>query len=302
MMGNPANDDAERRDDGDGDDESPSASRGYDAYKHGEGDQDNDDDTDDVDGPLIDSFLRGEYDYEIPDRDGAPLSPHPGLAPAGVVRECLRSLRNLHVPTPSHGAAVLQRFLLPLSRRERWGTFAASVSAASRGGGTFSSSTIGDNNDDDNDNDTWRTHIMRPALTPHLLARQIRASSAFGCLLDWTDLVVTDAGGGDDRQPDWVGGGGSTATATTTTATTTEIPSVAHVDAVLRFDEDENNSNNNTSNSRMKKKKKITADDEDMCGPVRFRFKLRRIGGVWLIDSARRMAFADEDEEAPPFD
>jgi hypothetical protein len=242
-----------------------STSNGSDNYKD---DQEEHDDADDkLDDQLIDSFLRGDYDYEI--SDDAP-SPHPGLMPANLVRECLRSLRSLHDPTPSHGAAVLQRFLLPLSRRERWGDFAAARSATASVSSSFTAS------DGDNDDDPWRTQIMRAALTPHLLARQIRSSSAFGCLLDWTEMDVMESDGPDgqhDRR-DWMVGGTATATAT---------PSVAHVDAVLRLEDRDAN-----------EKKRA---DEDA---VRIRFTLRRIGGVWLIDTARRMRSALA--EAPPFD
>jgi hypothetical protein len=241
-----------------------------------EGVEEEHDDDDELDDQLIDSFLRGDYDYEI--SDDAP-SPHPGLMPTQLVRECLRSLRSLHDPTPSHGAAVLQRFLLPLSRRERWGNFAA-ASRSAAAASSSSSATFDDNDDDD----PWRTQIMRAALTPHLMARQIRSSSAFGCLLDWTEMDVTDGGGPDrhDRH-DWVGGGGTTTTTTTTTPAA--LPSVAHVDAVLRLEDRDRN---------IKKQK--NADEE-----VRIRFTLRRIGGVWLIDTARRMRNALA-EEAPPFD
>jgi hypothetical protein len=164
----------------------------------GEGiDEEDDDDSDDDDTLVIDSFLRGEYDYEI--SDDAPC-PHPNLTPASVVSNALRALRKLDDPTPSHGAAVFQRFLLPLSRRERWGDYHGGGSAA------------------EEQDDPWRAQVMRAALTPHLLARQIRASRDFACLLDWSELDVTDGMYGTERDR-FVG-----------------VPSVAFVNAALYFE------------------------------------------------------------------
>jgi hypothetical protein len=155
-------------------------------------------DEDDDDELIIDSFLRGEYDYEI--SDDAPC-PHPDLTPANVVWKALRALRKLDDPTPSHGAAVFQRFLLPLSRRERWGDY-------HRG-----SAVEGHDQDD-----PWRMQVMRAALTPHLLARQIRSSRDFACLLDWSELDVTDGTYGIERDR-FVG-----------------VPSLAFVNAALYFE------------------------------------------------------------------
>lgn len=116
----------------------------------------------------IDSFLRGEYDR--PYADDAP-APHPGLTPQATVEAALESLRKLDDPEPSHGAAVLQRFLVPLSRRERWG----------------------DSKEKDNTKEptySWK-EVLRGALTPTMLARRIRATQ-FSGLLDWERLDVTE--------------------------------------------------------------------------------------------------------------
>jgi hypothetical protein len=66
----------------------------------------------------IDSFLRGEYDRPFAEDAAAPL---PGLTPQETVETALESLRRLDDPEPSHGAAVLLRFCAPLSRADRWG-------------------------------------------------------------------------------------------------------------------------------------------------------------------------------------
>jgi hypothetical protein len=202
-----------------------------------------DDEDDDDDDELIDSFLRGEYDYEI--SDSAPC-PHPDLAPASVVRDSLNALRKLDDPTPSHGAAVFHRFLLPLSRRERWGDFAAFSSSSSS-----SSSSSGARRDGGED-DPWRVQVMQGALTPHLLARQIRASADFSCLLDWTTVDVTDGTYG--LRDSLVG-----------------VPSMAFVNAALHF-------------------------EPGRVEPVLVQFVLRRVGGVWLIDTARRSSMDQFDD------
>lgn len=116
----------------------------------------------------IDSFLRGDYDR--PFADNAP-APHPGLTPQTTVEAALESLRKLDDPEPSHGAAVLQRFLVPLSRGERWG----------------------DSDEKENTDEptySWK-EVLRGALTPTMLARRIRGTQ-FSCLLDWERLDVTE--------------------------------------------------------------------------------------------------------------
>jgi hypothetical protein len=125
--------------------------------------QEEEQDEDEILGYAIDSFLRG--DYNQPFADDAP-SPHPGLSPGATVEAGLRSLRDLNSPYPSHGAAVLMRFCLPLTRRERWGD----------------SSRIG--------RDPWK-ELLRGSLTPSMLARRLRASE-FSGLLDWVKLDVTE--------------------------------------------------------------------------------------------------------------
>ena len=110
----------------------------------------------------IDSFLEGEYSQ--PFADDAP-APHPGLAPSETLECALRSLRRMDQPFDSRGAAVFMRFCMPLTNSERWGL----------------SSEL----------DPWKT-IVRGALSPNMLARQLRASSAFASLLDWTRIDVSE--------------------------------------------------------------------------------------------------------------
>ena len=107
----------------------------------------------------IDSFLAGDYAH--PFAPDAP-APHPLLSAGQTVDLSLRALRQLNEPYPSHGAAVFLRFCLPLTRGERLGG-----------------------------NDPWKD-ILRTSLTPAMLARNIRASPQFSCLLDWTSLDVTE--------------------------------------------------------------------------------------------------------------
>lgn len=110
----------------------------------------------------IDSFLGGEFSQ--PFADDAP-APHPGLTPSETLECALRSLRRMDEPYDSHGAAVFMRFCMPLTNSERWGL----------------SSEL----------DPWKT-ILRGALSPNMLARQLRASSAFAALLDWTRIDVSE--------------------------------------------------------------------------------------------------------------
>ena len=110
----------------------------------------------------IDSFLEGEYGQ--PFADDAP-APHPGLTPSETLECALRSLRRMDEPFDSHGAAVFMRFCMPLTNSERWGL----------------SSEL----------DPWKT-IVRGALSPNMLARQLRASSSFASLLDWTRIDVSE--------------------------------------------------------------------------------------------------------------
>lgn len=164
-------------------------------------------------GYAIDSFLRGDYNLQF--ADDAP-APHPGLSPGSTIETCLRSLRQLDSPGASHGAAVLMRFCVPLSRGERWGD-------STRAG-----------------RDPWK-EILRGALTPSILARRIRASEYSG-LLDWNNLDVTE--GAYSLEKDLVG-----------------LPSIAFVNVALFFG--------------------------DGIEPSLIQFTLRRVGGVWLIDTAR---------------
>lgn len=168
---------------------------------------------DDLLGYAIDSFLRGDYNLQFAEDAAAP---HPGLGPGSTIETGLRSLRELNTPGPSHGAAVLMRFCVPLSRGERWGD-------SSRPG-----------------RDPWK-EILRGALTPSMLARRIRASE-FSGVLDWTSLDVTE--GAYSLEKDLVG-----------------LPSIAFVNAALYFG--------------------------DGVEPSLIQFTLRRVGGVWLIDTAR---------------
>ncbi|KAL3780567.1 hypothetical protein HJC23_004159 [Cyclotella cryptica] len=107
----------------------------------------------------IDSFLAGDYAHPFsPDA----AAPHPLLTAGETVDVSLRALRQLNDPYPFHGAAVFLRFCMPLTRGERWG------------GG-----------------DPWKD-LLRSSLTPSMLARNLRASPLFSCLLDWTSLDVTE--------------------------------------------------------------------------------------------------------------
>ena len=162
----------------------------------------------------IDSFLRGDYDRQF--SDDAP-SPSPELSPGSAVEMALRALRDLDEPDMSHGAAVFQRFCLPLRRGERWGD-------SSRAG-----------------RDPWK-EVLRGALTPSMLARRLRASE-FSSLLDWTKLDVTE--GAYSMERDLVG-----------------VPSIAFVNVALHFGEG--------------------------IEPSLIQFTLKRMGGAWLIDTARR--------------
>jgi hypothetical protein len=112
----------------------------------------------------IDSFLGGEYSQPFAEDAAAP---HPGLTPSETLDCALRSLRRMDEPFESHGAAVFMRFCVPLTNSERWGLHLSS------------------------DLDPWKT-ILRGALSPNMLARQLRASSSFASLLDWKRLDVSD--------------------------------------------------------------------------------------------------------------
>jgi hypothetical protein len=122
----------------------------------------------------IDSFLRGDYDRPFGDDAPAPL---PSFTPQTTVEAALQSLRKLHEPEPFHGAAVLQRFLVPLNRRERWGD-----SSSSRGARDSEDASAG--------SAAWK-EILRGAITPAMLGRRLRASP-FCCLLDWERLDVSE--------------------------------------------------------------------------------------------------------------
>lgn len=174
----------------------------------------------------IDSFLRGDYDRPFAEDAVAPL---PNLSPGATVDAALRSLRSLDEPEPAHGAAVLLRFCVPLSRSERWG-------------GSPSSGR-----------DRWK-ELLRGALTPSMFANRLRASDAFSGLLDWQRLDVTE--GTVTGGKDLIG-----------------LETVAYVNAALYF--------------------------EDNVEPELMEFRLNRfVGGVWLIDSARRSQ--EKLFQAPP--
>ena len=111
----------------------------------------------------IDLFLRGDYDHKFSDDSPAP---HPGLTPQKTVEAALFALRDLDDPEPSHGAAVLMRFCVPLSRGERWGD--SSSNRISRNGTRPPSAS-------------WK-EVLRGAITATMLARRLRASE-FLCLL-----------------------------------------------------------------------------------------------------------------------
>jgi hypothetical protein len=148
--------------------------------KKNERDDDDDDNDERILEYAIDSFLSGGYDRSISE-DDAP-APHPALSPGQTTEAALRSLRDLDDPEQpsSRGAAVFQRFCLPLRRAERWGDSSA---AAGR--------------------DPWK-EVLRGALTPGMFARRLRASEEFSGLLDWTALDVTE-GAYSPPQRDLVG-------------------------------------------------------------------------------------------------
>ncbi|CAB9517897.1 expressed unknown protein [Seminavis robusta] len=172
----------------------------------------------------IDSFLRGEYDGEF--ADDAP-APHPGLKPQATVEAALQSLRKLDEPEKFHGAAILQRFLVPLTRFERWGDSSSSLSSRDASSGPSG----------------WK-EVLRGAITPAMLGRRLRASP-FSCLLDWERLDVTE-GAYSMQRDDGIEIG---------------VPStVAFVNAALYFGEG--------------------------LEPILVQFQLRKIHGVWLIDTA----------------
>lgn len=109
--------------------------------------------------------------------------------------------------------------------------------------------------------DPWK-NVLRGALTPTMLARRLRASD-FSVLLDWTKLDVTD---GYSLKKDLIG-----------------LPTVAFVNAALYFGEPEPTAGFGTSGTSV----------------VIVQFRLRRIGGVWLIESAsrsKRELFLESDE------
>lgn len=122
-------------------------------------------------GYAIDSFLRGDYNLNLPDDDNRSFPP-PDI-PGEVVSAALRSLRGQDLPSQTHGAALFMRFCLPLRRSERWGD----------------ASSIG--------KDPWK-EILRGALTASALVRRIRASE-FAGLLDWSRMDVTEGAFTSDR-------------------------------------------------------------------------------------------------------
>jgi len=189
-------------------------------------------------------------EYDREYAEDAP-APHPGLTPCAAVDAALRSLRDLNDPNPSHGAAVFARFVLPLKRRERWG-----------GGDSSSSSSSRRMKDGSSVEDPFK-EVLRGALTPSMLARRIRASTDFSGLLDWTALEVTEGvdghADGSDSNP---------------TGLFDDRPTVAYVNAILSFDSDD-----------------VRRGDERSRAvePDIIQFTLKLFGGVWLIDTARKL-------------
>ena len=129
----------------------------------------------------ITAFLSGEYDRDF--AEDAP-APNPLLTPQDVISSVLQSLRQLDDPEPSHGAAVLMRFCVPLSRGERWGdssSFSINSNNSGRDGKSRGAS-----------NPKLRfKEILRGAITATMLARRLR-SSELSVLLDWTSIDVSE--------------------------------------------------------------------------------------------------------------
>lgn len=127
----------------------------------------------------ISTFLSGEYDRDF--AEDAP-APNPLLSPQKVVSSVLQSLRQLDDPEPSHGAAVLMRFCVPLSRGERWGD--SLMTSSNHNNNSSKSQAVSSTKL------RWK-EIMRGAITATMLARRLR-SSELSVLLDWQYIDVTE--------------------------------------------------------------------------------------------------------------
>ena len=250
----------------------------------------------------MDSFLRGDYDKPFAENAAAPL---PGLSPRETVEMALSSLRQLDDPHPSHGAAVLLRFCAPLSRADRWGG-AGSSSSSSSSSSPFSSLTAGADGqgrtgiknsknaafstgggDGSDSGYSWK-EVLRGALTPTMLARRIRASPEFSGLLDWTTIDVTDGAhwyndGTEEDDDDDV--------------TMFGVPSsIAYVNVALYFNDNSDDRNGGRRTKSRGENERSGGNNRLGSSPVTgtrmeptiLQFQLRRLNGVWLIDSAQK--------------
>jgi hypothetical protein len=122
-------------------------------------------------GYAIDSFLRGDYNLQLPQDKVTPVPPdaNPGM----IVSTALSSLRGKDLPSQAHGAAIFLRYCMPLRRSERWGD----------------ASSIG--------KDPWK-EVLRGASTANSLVQRVRASD-FAALLDWSRMDVTEGAFTSDR-------------------------------------------------------------------------------------------------------
>ena len=257
----------------------------------------------------MDSFLRGDYDKPFAENAAAPL---PGLSPRETVEMALSSLRQLDDPHPSHGAAVLLRFCAPLSRADRWGGGGGgSSSSSSSSSSPFSSLSSGvdgqgrtgiknsknaafsysGGGDDSDSGYSWK-EVLRGALTPTMLARRIRASPEFSGLLDWTSIDVTDGAhwyndGTEEDDDDDI--------------TMFGVPSsIAYVNVALYFNDDDFDDSNGGRRTKSKggnrsrsggnknNKRGSSPATGTRMEPTILQFQLRRLNGVWLIDSAQK--------------
>ena len=249
----------------------------------------------------MDSFLRGDYDKPFAENAAAPL---PGLSPRETVEMALSSLRQLNDPYPSHGAAVLLRFCAPLSRADRWGggssstplPFSSGIDTSGRTGTKNENKSTGFAFNDSDGGYSWK-EVLRGALTPTMLARRIRASPEFSGLLDWTAIDVTDGA-------HWYNDGTEDDDEEADDNTVFGVPSsIAYVNVALYFDNGYDNRNSRGGRGRRDR----TSRDErgsrrngggrgqrDNATPARrveptiLQFQLRRLNGVWLIESAQK--------------
>jgi hypothetical protein len=215
----------------------------------------------------IDSFLRGEYDRPFAEDAAAPL---PGLTPQETVETALESLCRLDDPEPSHGAAVLLRFCAPLSRADRWGASSflphpsKNKKRRSQGGGggapprksddwPVESASSSSSRDDDNDSDSSQLPInsysWKEVLRGALTPTML--ARRIRASQDFSGLL------------DWTKLDLTEGAYSEDPDRIIGVPSnVAFVNAALYFEK----------------------GDE----PMFIQFTLRRMNGVWLIDSAQR--------------